>query len=197
MLRGADLAPGEIAWTQLLGEELALWRDATGGVNAWANRCPHRGVRLTLGDNLGTELRCRYHGWRFAAGSAACTVIPAHPERTPSASLRAIAYACREVHGFVWVNLDAGAGPLAAPAGLEGATPARSVVVHAAEAQVADALRAVDGAIFALQPLSPRATVVHAALPAVLAGDERRSALREHDRRLRALRDRLERDAAP
>jgi nitrite reductase/ring-hydroxylating ferredoxin subunit len=75
-------------------------------VNAWENRCPHRGVRLSIGYNTGNELRCQYHGWRFAAGSGQCTHIPAHPTQKPASGIRVGVYAAIERYHLVWVNLD-------------------------------------------------------------------------------------------
>ena len=49
----------------LLGEDLVLWRDAAGAAHAWADQCPHRGARLSLGRVAGGQLECPYHGWRF------------------------------------------------------------------------------------------------------------------------------------
>jgi nitrite reductase/ring-hydroxylating ferredoxin subunit len=195
VLPANELALGAIAWVQLAGQELAVWRDASGGVNAWENRCPHRGVRLTLGDNLGPELRCRYHGWRFAAGSAICTAIPARPGHTPSATLAARTYASREASGFIWVNLAGNAGEPYLALDEHHMTAARSVVVHAPVADVAAAVAEIGDVVLALSPMTETATVVHAAFPRALSGDSRSVALREHDRRLRALRDRLERAA--
>ena len=63
----------------LLGRELAVWRADDGNVNVWENRCLHRGVRLSIGINDGAELKCQYHGWRYANRTAGCTYIPAHP----------------------------------------------------------------------------------------------------------------------
>jgi nitrite reductase/ring-hydroxylating ferredoxin subunit len=104
--RSAELVPRHIAQTQLLGQEIALWRADTGAINAWENRCPHRGVRLSIGDNAGNELRCQYHAWRFASGSGQCTFIPAHPTQRPASGIRAGVYAAIERYQFVWVNLD-------------------------------------------------------------------------------------------
>jgi phenylpropionate dioxygenase-like ring-hydroxylating dioxygenase large terminal subunit len=75
--RGAELALRHVMHTQLLGQEIALWRDDAGALNAFENRCPHRGVRLSIGTNTGMELRCQYHGWRFASGGGRCAFIPA------------------------------------------------------------------------------------------------------------------------
>ncbi|NGM19715.1 aromatic ring-hydroxylating dioxygenase subunit alpha [Roseomonas stagni] len=45
-----------------LGEKLVLWRDARGAVHVQTDRCPHRGVPLSRGQNEGDRLRCNYHG---------------------------------------------------------------------------------------------------------------------------------------
>jgi nitrite reductase/ring-hydroxylating ferredoxin subunit len=103
--RGEEVISRHVVQTQLLGQEIAVWRDDAGSVNAWENRCPHRGVRLSIGFNTGTELRCQYHGWRYATGSGQCTFIPAHPTQKPSSAIRANVYGSIEQYGFVWVRL--------------------------------------------------------------------------------------------
>ncbi|UUX95541.1 aromatic ring-hydroxylating oxygenase subunit alpha [Aquabacterium sp. J223] len=113
----------------LLGDDLVLWRDDAGTVQAFPDRCPHRGARLSLGrlrrgTGEPTVLACAYHGWRFAAGGA-CVHIPAAPGRTPAAGQAVRTFATREAHGLVWVRLgDEGDEAPPAPAGL----PARAVV---------------------------------------------------------------------
>jgi phenylpropionate dioxygenase-like ring-hydroxylating dioxygenase large terminal subunit len=104
--RSEEVIHRHVVQTQLLGQEIAVWRDDTGAVNAWENRCPHRGVRLSLGLNTGTELRCRYHGWRFASGSGQCTFIPAHPRQKPASAMRAGVFGALERHDYVWVRLE-------------------------------------------------------------------------------------------
>ena len=119
--------PRYVAQAQLLGREIALWRSDAGAVNAWENRCPHRGVRLSIGYNTGNELRCQYHGWRFAAGSGQCTLIPAHPTQKPASGIRVGVYAAVERHHLVWVNLDAQIGaPDEAGAAVPRPIPARA-----------------------------------------------------------------------
>ncbi|WP_066271906.1 aromatic ring-hydroxylating oxygenase subunit alpha [Hydrogenophaga palleronii] len=111
----------------LLGQPLVLWReDAHGGhrVHAWADQCPHRGARLSLGRVLtglhGARLECPYHGWQFG-GAGRCEHVPAAPDFTPPASHCATRYEAREQHGLVWVRLQTpdyaglASGPLAEP----------------------------------------------------------------------------------
>ena len=144
--RGEEAAPRHIVHTALLGRELAVWRADDGAVNAWENRCPHRGVRLSVGTNLGDRLKCRYHGWAYASGSGQCLERPAHPGEAPPRIVRARRFGCVEAHGYVWVRLagegdgDPGPGPGfgsdPAPPGLT----LRSIHVRAPAAAVAAAL---------------------------------------------------------
>ncbi len=53
-----------------MGQDLAIWRADDGFINVWADRCIHRGVRLSVGINDGAELACQYHGGsRYMHGS--------------------------------------------------------------------------------------------------------------------------------
>jgi phenylpropionate dioxygenase-like ring-hydroxylating dioxygenase large terminal subunit len=110
VLEAQSLAPDAPRAVRLLGEDLVLWRDSTGVAHAWADRCPHRGTRLSLGRVVqageGVHLECRYHGWQFAA-SGQCMAIPALPGFKPPATHRACAFEARLAHGFVWVRMTA------------------------------------------------------------------------------------------
>ena len=50
-----------------LGENLVLWRDGDGRVHALEDRCPHRGVALSIGAVQDDDLACAYHGVRVDA----------------------------------------------------------------------------------------------------------------------------------
>lgn len=92
---------------QLLGEDLVLWRDAQGSVQAFADHCPHRGAALSMGRVTAEgTLECAYHGWQFEA-QGRCVAIPAVPSFVPPAEHRACRYQAREAHGLVWVALTA------------------------------------------------------------------------------------------
>ena len=108
--RGGEAVARHVVHTALLGQELAVWRSDTGSVNAWENRCPHRGVRLSIGTNLGNVLKCRYHGWSFESGSGRCIERPAHPGQKPPELARARVFPCVEEYGYVWVRLPGAGG---------------------------------------------------------------------------------------
>lgn len=112
--RSADLlAGGNVVAAFAQDQELALWRSASGAAQAWENRCPHRSVRLTLGQVVGDRLSCAYHGWQYAAGDGQCTGIPAHPAMPGPRSVCVKTYPVAEASGMVWASV--GAEPPAAP----------------------------------------------------------------------------------
>ena len=95
----------------LLGEAVVLWRDAQGGAHAWADKCPHRGARLSLGriavNAQGVSiLECAYHGWQFD-GAGHCALVPALPAFAPPPAHCAKTFHAQEVYGLVWVQLEA------------------------------------------------------------------------------------------
>ena len=52
---------------RVLGENLVLFRDASGNIGLIPERCPHRHASLYNGFLEKDGLRCPYHGWKFAA----------------------------------------------------------------------------------------------------------------------------------
>ena len=99
---------------RLLGEDLVLWRDAAGGLQVFADRCPHRGTRLSLGRVCEGQLECPYHGWRFE-GSGRCVHIPAVPDFTPPATHAARRHETAVAYGLVWVRLASPTADAATP----------------------------------------------------------------------------------
>ena len=208
--RGAEVVSRHIAQTQLLGEEVALWRDDAGNLNAWQNRCPHRGVRLSIGTHMGTELRCQYHGWRFASGSGQCSFIPAHPTQKPASSVRVRTFAVIERHHLIWINPDGGTGEAPALPIQESSrdTTIRSMFINSPLVPVVAALeRAYEavtlddftlraaGLIFSLQPVSQGQTIIHGVAEPEVFGADRLAALRHHNSKLSAVREAVERGA--
>ena len=106
----SDLAGGPHA-AVVLGEDVVVWQAPDGTFQAWADRCPHRGTKLSLGHVVNGRLECAYHGWQFDAAGQ-CKLIPALPEFTPPSSQRACTYAVREAYGLLWVQLTPSDQPL-------------------------------------------------------------------------------------
>jgi phenylpropionate dioxygenase-like ring-hydroxylating dioxygenase large terminal subunit len=84
------------------GEPLALFRDGRGGVGGLLDRCPHRGVALSLGRvaSDGT-LECPFHGWRFDVGGAN-RAVPLNPDARCE-TLGAAAVPVREIGDLIWI----------------------------------------------------------------------------------------------
>ena len=76
-----DVQDGQTLGTQLLGEELVIWRHA-GKVQVWKDLCIHRGAQLSKGWVVNGNIVCPYHGWRYDC-DAKCVLIPAHPNTPP------------------------------------------------------------------------------------------------------------------
>jgi len=104
-----DLAPGRVKPIRILGENLTLYRGTSGTAYIVAQRCPHRGVHLSLGFVEGELIQCAYHGWQFAADGH-CVAQPAEPK--PFCHLVNIkSYPTREYLGLVFVYMGDGVPP--------------------------------------------------------------------------------------
>lgn len=151
-----DLPYRHVYQTRLGGRPLAIWRDRSGDVNVWDDRCPHRGVRFTIGNVLGDELRCQYHAWRFASGSGACRMIPSQPKARPDEAIRARIWPVRERAGLVWTGL----APEGDPELLAPGAPIRAIPINRSAAAVEAALPDLAGAILLVQPVEAERCVV-------------------------------------
>jgi len=84
----------------VLSRPLVVFKDAEGAVHALEDRCPHRGVPLSMGQVVGGNIRCAYHGLEFD-GSGACVRNP-HIRADPG-RLQVRRYPVALRHDAVWV----------------------------------------------------------------------------------------------
>jgi phenylpropionate dioxygenase-like ring-hydroxylating dioxygenase large terminal subunit len=84
----------------ILGDPIVLYRKSDGTIAALEDRCCHRLAPLSRGRREGDELRCMYHGLKFAA-SGKCTEIPGQDLIPATARVRA--YPAVEQDCWVWV----------------------------------------------------------------------------------------------
>jgi phenylpropionate dioxygenase-like ring-hydroxylating dioxygenase large terminal subunit len=84
----------------MLGEPIVLYRRADGGIVALEDRCCHRLAPLSKGRVEGADLRCMYHGLKFAP-SGRCIEIPGQEMVPPRARVRA--YPAVEQDCWVWL----------------------------------------------------------------------------------------------
>jgi hypothetical protein len=78
-----------------------------------ADRCPHRGASLAMGEVCGAALQCPYHGWVWNGRDGRCLRVPslADQSRIPPRA-RVTAYPARERWGLVWTSLEPPLGDL-------------------------------------------------------------------------------------
>ncbi len=99
VLLSSDLKtkPLRIIWK---GAPIVVFRSGH-GVNAIADRCPHRMAELSKGRVVKGEIECPYHGWRFD-GTGQCTAIPGHLDDTPRYRIQS--YMAMEQDGAIFIS---------------------------------------------------------------------------------------------
>lgn len=110
----------------LNGEEIVVFRAASGRIGALQDQCPHRRMRLSCGAVKGDTLECPYHGWTFDCDGAG------ESPGTPKLHAQAKHYEVREKYGAVWLRA-AGAQTKFPEFEVEGYEPA-CVAQHVANA---------------------------------------------------------------
>lgn len=107
--------PGSYKLFERLGLSIIVSRGTDGEIRAFHNVCRHRGAAL-VSEPTGTArlFVCPYHAWSFASDGRLVSV----PEERNFGCLDKAARAlypvrCETWHGFVFINLDENAGPLA------------------------------------------------------------------------------------
>lgn len=113
---------------------MALWRSATGKLALAADRCPHRGMRLSHGFVRDEALSCIYHGWRYGTDGQ-CLKIPAHPDLEPPAAIKVATCTVAEAGGVIWMAFET---PAEEPPTFAGYTPLRALNLAATPAAFAD-----------------------------------------------------------
>lgn len=96
-----DVRPGTLVARIIAGERVVLFRDETGRPAALIDRCPHRGVALSLGRIAGGIVECPFHGWKFD-GSGTNRGVPFNPD-AKCEILGAQALPVREAGGLIWL----------------------------------------------------------------------------------------------
>lgn len=89
-----------------LGEELVLFREASGRPGLLQTRCTHRGASLLYGRVEPRGIRCCYHGWLFSA-SGECLERPCEPDNGGAACARTPqpGYPVEELYGLIFAYM--------------------------------------------------------------------------------------------
>lgn len=95
-----DLPKNELVALTLLGDPIVLYSKSDGGWAALEDVCCHRLAPLSLGRLEGNEVRCMYHGLKFAC-TGQCTEIPGQERISPNVKVRS--YPAVQKWGAVWI----------------------------------------------------------------------------------------------
>ncbi|WP_176085098.1 Rieske (2Fe-2S) protein [Martelella sp. HB161492] len=196
------LENGSSAGTRIRGREIAIWRDNEGKAHAWEDRCPHRGVRLSLGFVRGNHIACLYHGWEYASDGQ-CRYIPAHPELEVPKTIRVPRYSVADHAGIIWTTAEDDGDPAKLPELSGPIVPVRSLYVDATPERLLACLKdadetasgepdgtlwraTIDAAplVVAVQPFDGKITALHIVIAAA-AGTASRIAAARFAERLR------------
>jgi 5,5'-dehydrodivanillate O-demethylase len=108
----SELVTGKPQRIKVLGEELMLYRGASGAPVLMQLRCAHRSLALDHGRVEGDSIRCPYHGWLYAKDGQ-CLEQPAEPEGSGfKDKVRLASYPIQEVGGLVFGYLGPQPQPL-------------------------------------------------------------------------------------
>ena len=95
-----EVEPEKVIARTIVDQPLALYRKADGETVVFEDRCCHRFAPLSLGRVEGDDLRCMYHGLKFAPDGR-CIEIPGQPQIPRSAFVRR--YPAVERGSWLWV----------------------------------------------------------------------------------------------
>ena len=114
--------PGSYVASQVAGMSIVAVRTEAGDLKAFYNVCKHRAHELVTGEGHTRSLRCPYHAWtydlngRLTGARRTTDLIDFDPDTICLDEIQ-----ITEFGGFVYVNLDPTAAPLAEQAGDLGA----------------------------------------------------------------------------
>ena len=110
--------PGSYVVVQVAEQPVAVLRDREGVLRAFYNVCKHRAHELLSGEGQVSRIMCPYHAWTYRLDGQ--LVRAPETEGLADFEVKDVcldAIQVEEFCGFVYVNLDAAAAPLAEQAG--------------------------------------------------------------------------------
>ena len=98
-----DFTRDELKAVTMLNEPIVIYRKSDGGLVALQDRCCHRFAPLSLGRIELDDLRCMYHGLKFAP-SGKCIEIPFQTKIPPQACVRSYPIVDRYSGAWIWMG---------------------------------------------------------------------------------------------
>ena len=110
--------PGAYTTAMIAGRPVAIVRDRDGALRAFYNVCKHRAHELLQGDGETTRIMCPYHAWVYdLTGQLRRAPETENLEGFNPGDICLDQVQVEEFCGFVYVNLDPAAAPLAEQSG--------------------------------------------------------------------------------
>ncbi|MEU8171984.1 ring-hydroxylating oxygenase subunit alpha [Microbispora hainanensis] len=111
-------SPGSYVSATVAGMPIAIVRDRDGALRAFYNVCKHRAHELLTGSGTTRNIVCPYHAWTYGLDGRLKAARRADAMETFDKNEICLDQVqVEEFGGFVYVNLDSGAAPLAEQAG--------------------------------------------------------------------------------
>lgn len=109
LIEASQVPKNKPVYWRIAGEELAVFRDGSGGVAATSDVCPHRGASLSQGKCFyeGT-VACPYHGAVFDASGECKAFLTEGPDSTMVGALKVRSYPTKTLRGWVFVWMGEG-----------------------------------------------------------------------------------------
>ncbi|QEW20889.1 Benzene 1,2-dioxygenase subunit alpha [Marinibacterium anthonyi] len=105
--------PGDYFTTQLFDEPLLVVRDGEGAIRVLSNLCRHRGMPLAEGRGATRRFVCSYHAWSYELNGMLANAPRMRDRGVTPGSCRLHGFRSEIWNGFIYVNLDDQAHPLA------------------------------------------------------------------------------------
>ena len=99
----SEISNDAILSRKLLGEPVIMYRTAEGKVVAMEDRCCHRHAPLSHGRLEGDEVRCMYHGLKFAP-SGQCVEIPGEAKVSPKYKVKTYPLVEKDAALWIWMG---------------------------------------------------------------------------------------------
>src|SRR6266699_75547 len=112
-----DFTVGTLFGVTMLNDPIVIYRQANGSLAALRDRCCHRFAPLSRGRIEGDDLRCMYHGLKFAP-SGKCVEVPGQDLIPPTAVIRSYPVVEQDCWVWLWMGDPALADPVLIPAAL-------------------------------------------------------------------------------
>jgi 5,5'-dehydrodivanillate O-demethylase len=111
--RSDDVPIGKAKPIVVMNVKYTLYRGNSGQAFIVDHHCPHRGTQLSVGWVEGDEIRCFYHGWKYA-GDGRCTERPGEKGKSGS-GIRIGSFPAQEFLGLIYGYFGEGAPPAFPP----------------------------------------------------------------------------------